>query len=54
MTKGYLDIYTNHDEFILLPDFSGIPLSSLDSIVESYNLRYEIIAGVKVIPLEMQ
>jgi beta-lactam-binding protein with PASTA domain len=42
----YLDIYTNHDDFILVPDFSDVSLSSLDSIVESYNLRYEIIDSI--------
>jgi beta-lactam-binding protein with PASTA domain len=42
----YLDVYTNHDDFILVPDFSDVHLSSLDSIVESYDLRYEIIDSI--------
>ena len=42
----YLDVYTNHDDFILVPDFSNVHLTSLDSIVESYDLRYEIIDSI--------
>lgn len=42
----YLDFYTNHDNFILVPDFSGVHISLLDSIVESNGLRYEIIDSI--------
>jgi len=42
----YLDFYTNHDDFINVPDFNEIHISSLDSIVEANNLRYEIIDSI--------
>ena len=42
----WLDFYTNHDVFIQVPDFKGVHISSLDSLVESYELRYEIIDSV--------
>tara|TARA_B110000196_G_C21125642_1_gene655712 strand:- start:999 stop:1769 length:771 start_codon:yes stop_codon:yes gene_type:complete len=42
----YLDIYTNHDDFIKLPDFNGIHLTKIDSLVEMNNLRYVIIDSV--------
>ena len=42
----YLAIYTNHDDFILVPDFYDIEISSLDSLVYSYSLRYEIMDSI--------
>ena len=42
----YLDFYTNHNEFIKVPDFNGIHISKLDSFVGSHNLNYQIIDSV--------
>ena len=42
----YLSIYTNHDDFILVPELYDIEISSLDSLVYSYGLRYEIIDSI--------
>lgn len=42
----YLTIYTNHDDFILVPVLFDIEISSLDSLVYSYGLRYEIIDSI--------
>lgn len=42
----YLDIYTNHNDFIKVPDFNGIHVRNLDSVVETNSLRYVIIDSV--------
>lgn len=42
----WLDIYTNHDDFIKVPDLNGIHIKSLDSLLISHSLRYEIIDSV--------
>jgi len=42
----YLAIYTNHDDFILIPELYDIEISSLDSLVDSHGLRYEIIDSI--------
>ena len=42
----YLDFYTNHDEFIILPDFSDVHVNDLDSVLDQYNLRYVIIDSI--------
>ena len=42
----YLAIYTNHDDFILVPELYDIEISSLDSLVDSHGLRYEIIDSI--------
>ena len=42
----WLDIYTNHDEFIKVPNFNGIHLSEFDSLFNFYELKYEIIDSV--------
>lgn len=42
----WLDIYTEHDNFIKVPDLSGININNLDSVLYSYSLRYEIIDSV--------
>lgn len=42
----YLAIFTNHDEFILVPDLYDIEISSLDSLVYTYGLRYQIIDSI--------
>jgi beta-lactam-binding protein with PASTA domain len=42
----WLDIYTNHNDFVKVPDFNGIHVDELDSIVHSHSLRYEIIDSV--------
>jgi len=42
----WLDIYTNHNDFIKVPDFNGIHIDKLDSLVDSHSLRYEIIDSV--------
>tara|TARA_B100001758_G_C18416906_1_gene620855 strand:- start:14902 stop:15672 length:771 start_codon:yes stop_codon:yes gene_type:complete len=42
----YLDIYTDHDNFIRLPDFKGIHITDLDSIITGLDLRYAIIDSI--------
>lgn len=42
----WLEIYTNHNDFIIVPDFCGVHITDLDSLVASYSLRYEIIDSV--------
>ena len=42
----YLSIYTSHDDFILVPELYDLEISSLDSLVDSHGLRYEIIDSI--------
>jgi beta-lactam-binding protein with PASTA domain len=42
----YIDIYTLHDEYIVLPDFYGVYVNDLDSICKTLDLRYIIIDSV--------
>jgi beta-lactam-binding protein with PASTA domain len=42
----WLDIYTQHDNFIKVPDLTGVHITKLDSLLDSYKLRYEIIDSV--------
>jgi len=42
----YLDYYTLHDKYILVPDFNNLPISALDSIVEANDIRYLIIDSI--------
>ena len=42
----YLAIYTNHDDFILIPELYDIEISSLDSLANTHGLRYEIIDSI--------
>ena len=42
----YLDYYTLHDNYIQVPDFNNLPISSLDSFVEENNIRYVIIDSI--------
>ncbi len=42
----YIDIYTLHDEYIVLPDFYGVHVNDLDSICKTLDLRYIIIDSV--------
>ena len=42
----YLDFYTDHDEFILVPDFSSVHVDDLETFIESKNVRYKIIDSV--------
>ena len=42
----YLDIYTNHNDYISVPNFKGIHIQDLDSIFDLNNLRYIIIDSV--------
>jgi len=39
----YIDFYTLHDEYIVLPDFYGVHISDLDSVCHELDLRYVII-----------
>ena len=39
----YIDVYTLHDEHIVVPDFYGVHIHDLDSVTESLYLRYIII-----------
>ena len=42
----YIDIYTHHDEYIVLPGFYGVHIQDLDSICQELDLRYIIIDSV--------
>ena len=42
----FLDIYTLHDRYITVPDYSGYKLAQLDSISEKNKLRYVIIDSI--------
>lgn len=42
----YLDIYTNHNDFIKVPDFRGIDISVMDSVFESLDLQYVVIDSI--------
>lgn len=42
----WLNIYTNHDNFIKVPDFNGIHIEILDSALKYHGLKYEIIDSV--------
>ncbi len=42
----FLDIYTLHDRYITVPNFSGYNLNQLDSISEANNIRYVIIDSI--------
>tara|TARA_B100001250_G_scaffold75894_2_gene62130 strand:- start:541 stop:1311 length:771 start_codon:yes stop_codon:yes gene_type:complete len=42
----WLDIYTNHNNYIVLPSFNDVHLNDLDSVISSYDLKYEIIDSV--------
>ena len=39
----YIDIYTLHDRHILLPDFFGVHVHDLDSVMGALDLRYIVI-----------
>ena len=42
----YIDFYTLHDEYIVLPDFYGVHINDLDSVCQEVDLRYVIIDSV--------
>ena len=42
----YLDYYTLHNKYILVPDFNNYPISALDSIAEENEIRYVIIDSI--------
>ena len=42
----YIDIYTLHDRHILLPDFYGVHVHDLDSVMQALDLRYIVIDSV--------
>jgi len=42
----YLDFYTKHDKYIQVPNFQGIHINSLDSLVDEFSLRYTIIDSI--------
>ena len=42
----YIDFYTLHDEYIVLPDFYGVHINDLDSVCQELDLRYFIIDSV--------
>ena len=42
----FLDIYTLHDKYIIVPDYSGYSLNQLDSISDANNLRFVIIDSI--------
>ena len=42
----YIDIYTHHDEHIVLPNFYGVHIQDLDSVCQELDLRYIIIDSV--------
>ena len=39
----YIDFYTLHDEYIVLPDFYGVHINDLNSVCQELDLRYVII-----------
>ena len=42
----YLDYYTLHDKYILVPDFTNLPILALDSLAEVNDIRYVIIDSI--------
>mgnify|MGYP001026357008 FL=1 len=42
----YIDFYTLHDEYIVLPNFYGVHINNLDSVCQELDLRYIIIDSV--------
>jgi len=42
-TFKWLDVYTNHGEYITLNDFSGLPIEQTIDILEDKKLNYEIL-----------
>ena len=42
----YLDYYTLHNKYILVPNFNNFPISALDSMVEANDIRYIIIDSI--------
>ena len=42
----WLNNYTNHNDVVNVPDFDGIHIKSLDSLVDAHDLRYEIIDSI--------
>lgn len=42
----YIDFYTLHDVYIVLPDFYGVHINDLDSVCKDLDLRYVIIDSV--------
>jgi eukaryotic-like serine/threonine-protein kinase len=42
----YLDYYTMNNQYITVPDFNGMLMTQLDSVVLSNNIRYEILDSV--------
>jgi len=45
-TLKWLDIYTNHNQVVLVPDVKGLKLSDAIPFFESNGLRYNIIDSV--------
>lgn len=39
----YLDFWTRHDEFILVPDLNNKPLSEVQELLSKQELRYEVL-----------
>ncbi len=39
----YIDFYTLHDVYIVIPDFYGVHINDLDSVCQDLDLRYVII-----------
>ena len=46
MWLKWLDIYTNHNDSLQVPNLQGVYVGSLDSLIESYNFRYTILDSV--------
>ena len=42
----YLDIYTNHNDFIKVPELIGIDIAAMDSVFENLDLRYTVIDSI--------
>jgi len=42
----YLDYFTLHNKYTQVPNFIGLPISALDSLVEANNIRYVIIDSI--------
>ena len=42
----FIDYYTLHNKYIILPDFYGVHVDDLDSVITEYKLRYVIIDSI--------
>ena len=41
-----MEIYTNHNDFIKVPELIGIDIAGMDSVFENLDLRYTVIDSI--------